>query len=284
MLTSYHVHTDWSDGTDSPTDMINAARACGIVEIGFADHCEAVDAESRRWCKSLVSEDVPSYIAAIEACARASRDVLVRRGLEVEWFPEDGRKIGELLERNHLDFVIGSIHHIGFLALYDEQSEHLNSTKGAARKLIEEYWRLVRLAAESGLFDVIGHLDYFKVGGQLSASAPSLAASCALDAIERAGIAIELNVSGWKAPCREAFPSDDLLKECNRRRIPVVLSSDAHSARGIVDGVVAGGRKLREVGYSDTCGFCERRRYGIALPPKEIQAHTVAPSDGFMRG
>ena len=284
MLTSYHVHTNWSDGADSPADMVDAARACGIAEIGFADHCEAVDADSRRWHKSMTPQDVPGYVAAIEACARADRDVVVRRGLEVEWAPQDGGRIGGLLEKNRLDFVIGSIHYVGSFSLFDEEPEHFRSTQGAPGGLIEEYWQLVRLAADSRLFDVIGHLDYFKVRGRLPAIALPPAALHALDAIERAGIAVELNVSGWQCPCREAFPSDDLLKQCRRRGIPVVLSSDAHSSRGIVDGLAAGVRKLREIGYSETCGYCERWRYGITLRPEETHARVDAPSDGSTRG
>ena len=33
-----HTHTTFSDGTDSPTELINKAMAAGISVIGLTDH------------------------------------------------------------------------------------------------------------------------------------------------------------------------------------------------------------------------------------------------------
>jgi predicted metal-dependent phosphoesterase TrpH len=38
MVIDLHTHTNFSDGTDTPTELINKALAAGIKVIGLTDH------------------------------------------------------------------------------------------------------------------------------------------------------------------------------------------------------------------------------------------------------
>lgn len=115
------------------------------------------------------------------------------------------------------------------------------------------------------LFDVLAHLDFIKVSRQVPRAHPSRAVEDALDAIAQAGMAVELNVVGLKAPCCGMFPSDGILDACLQRSIPIMLATDAHEIEGMVDGIERAQRKLLRRGCTPTVGFSRRARYLIPI-------------------
>ena len=70
-----------------------------------------------------------------------------------------------------------------------------------------------------------------------------------LDVLAENGGAIELNTSGWFKPCAEAYPSPAILREAAARRIPAVVSADAHHSDHVTRAFDRGRRLLREAGY-----------------------------------
>lgn len=82
----------------------------------------------------------------------------------------------------------------------------------------------------------------------------------ALDSIQRAGLAVELNTSGWDKPAAAPNPGLPILRRCAELGIPSLLSADAHRAvnvdRRFADGArildVAG---IREILLPDTTGW-----------------------------
>ena len=81
-----------------------------------------------------------------------------------------------------------------------------------------------------------------------------------------AGMAVELNTSGWSLPCRDAYPSADLLRSCRAREIPVLVNSDAHVPEHVRWGFRRGFARLREVGYEEVVVFEARERRSVPLP------------------
>src|SRR5690606_36663527 len=95
--------------------------------------------------------------------------------------------------------------------------------------LYDRFFALERGAAESGLFDILAHIDLIKKFGHRPRRDQSEAYAALADAIARSGVAIELSTAGLRKPVGEYYPAPALLKACCARGIPVVISSDAHA-------------------------------------------------------
>jgi histidinol-phosphatase (PHP family) len=257
-MDSYHNHTVFSDGKASVAEMVRAAEEAGLGEAGISDHL-VVHPEGRTFKWAMPVERLDDYAAEVARVARAAR-IPVRLGIEADFFPETVAELRRLLARHPFDFVIGSVHFAGGF-LFDESRQRwaeLTPEECAAKWRL--YWDRVRDLARSRAFDCMGHLDLpKKFGFQMLAAAPEPALA-ALDALAEAGMALELNTSGWAAPVREAYPSPALLGEARRRGIPILISADAHAPSDIARSFGPALLLAREAGYTETVRYQGRRR------------------------
>ena len=260
-MDSYHNHTRFSDGGTAPADMVRAAEYAGLGEVGISDHL-TVHPEGKSFKWAMPEARLEEYCAETRG---ASGGIPVRLGVEADFFPETVERTRALLARHPFDYVIGSVHFAeGFL--FDESRQRwaeLTPEECAAKWLL--YWERVAGLARSRAFDIIGHLDLPKKFGFWMRGAALGPARKALDAVAEAGMALELNTSGWHQPCREPYPSRDLLGEAHARGIPLLISADAHEpdhvARSFTDAMAL----AREIGYTQTVRYEGRRRTVVPL-------------------
>ena len=123
-----------------------------------------------------------------------------------------------------------------------------------------DYYRLVQKAAASGLFDVAAHLDLPKKFGDLPVDAEVVAeaADAALRAVRAAGMAIEINTSGWRRPASEAYPAPDLLARAAELGIPLTFGSDAHRPSEVACDFARAVELARAAGYTQTLCLGDR--------------------------
>lgn len=250
MTATYHTHTRWSDGEASTSVMAAEAERLGLEELGFSDHLALhPSGETPVW--ALPPEGLPGYVREVRGLETRSVEILL--GLEVDWFPGRASVISETLAPLGLDYTIGSVHY----ADSDPESEPVDGGPGfwkgmspaEAEAVYRRYWDRVREMAESRIFSVAGHLDLPKKHGPRPLPDMSGPIGRALDAVSAAGMAVELNTSGWHRPCEECYPSEAILRRCRERDIPVVLSSDAHRPDELVRDFDIAAALLRSVGY-----------------------------------
>ncbi len=154
-----HLHTELSHDSAVVIDAY-AQRAVdqGIAELAITDHVD-------------FAPDAPGYGATTfaqreryvrEAAERwAERGVAIRFGAEITWDSRWAADIREHLAANAYDFVIGSVH------IYRDSPYAADNVAGwvAGRSLAEivaPYFEEVAAGARSGLFDVMGHIDFVK--------------------------------------------------------------------------------------------------------------------------
>jgi histidinol-phosphatase (PHP family) len=80
------------------------------------------------------------------------------------------------------------------------------------------------------------------------------------DAIEAAGVCVEVSTAGLYKPVGELYPDRELLAACCERGVPITLASDAHEPTHVgrdLDRAVA---LAREVGYETVTVFDRRER------------------------
>ena len=127
------------------------------------------------------------------------------------------------------------------------------------------YFALLTQAVQSGLFDIVGHLDLIKVFGYRPTFCIERVIAPLLAAIKQSKMAVEINTNGLNKPVREIYPHPLILESCYQLNIPVTLGSDAHQADEV-------GRQLNfarelalEIGYRQLVCFTQRKQYTIPL-------------------
>jgi histidinol-phosphatase (PHP family) len=264
VIASYHNHTVWSDGRATVARTLEAAARQGLDEVGISDHW-VLDPGGQVPSWSMDPDRLGEYVAEVKAVTDGSKPVL-RLGLEVDWFPGHGDAIGAWLGRYEFDYLIGSVHTVdGFRA--DSYAGLWDALEvGERNEIHRRYWLAIEDLARSGLFDIVAHLDLTKKFNQQPTVDLSNEIDAALHAIAEAGMAVELNTSGWSLPCADAYPSIELLRACRARGIPALVNADAHRPEDLTWSFERGRARLREAGYEEVAIFEGRRRKSVPLP------------------
>jgi histidinol-phosphatase (PHP family) len=262
--TSYHNHTTWSDGTSTLADMIDSARKAGLEELGISDHF-ALAPEDLRFSWSLAPELLYAYVAEILQAKADTKDIAIRLGLEVDYYPETMEIIKQRLAPYPFDYLIGSVHFVDDFVIDLNAQPWEGISQDDRNCMWRGYWQLLRAVAESRFFDIIGHFDLpkkFKFYPSIDLTEDALAA---LDAIAAADMAIEINCSGWDKPVEEAYPSLFYLQEAHRRKIPLIVSSDAHTAKNVTRNFERARRLAIEAGYTEFVRYDRRKRFAYPI-------------------
>ena len=148
----YHVHTEFSVDCKIPmADQCEAAIAAGVTEIAFTDHIDHEPADPGRgyW-------KADAYFASLEdARARYGDRLTILAGAEVDFNERIVEQVDQFLSQYQFDFVIGSVH-------YGEDGEIIFQEYFKDRTWDDvylPYLQRLKLAASSGYFDTLGHID-----------------------------------------------------------------------------------------------------------------------------
>ena len=69
------------------------------------------------------------------------------------------------------------------------------------------------------------------------------------DAIEAAGVCVEVSAAGLHKPVGEIYPDHELLAACSERGVPITLASDAHEPAHVGRDLDRAVEHAREAGY-----------------------------------
>jgi histidinol-phosphatase (PHP family) len=257
MIATYHNHSSWSDGKDTIATLVDWAAENAVDEIGVSDHLVLrPDRTVPKW--SLDPRRVPEYVADVLA-QRREHGPVVRLGLEVDWYPGHAEVIRTALDGLPLDYILGSVHEIGSFILDGSPAAWDKLSVAEQDEMHRQYWVHMRSMAESGLFDIAAHIDLTKKFGHRPTVDLSVEIDAALDAIAAAGLVVELNTAGWHKPCRDGYPTPELLEACRARGIEVTLSADAHQAGHLLRDFDRGAARLAAAGFTRLARFAERQ-------------------------
>lgn len=257
-MVDYHMHSILSDGQNSYEEMIRMAIAKGLDEIGFSDHVclKPVD-----W--AIRMEDIPVMTRQIlDLKQKYANQIQIKYGIEVDYFPGSESELKDLIESIPVDYVIGSVHFIGDWNFDVDQSLY---GKWSNDKLYEMYFGLIQQAAQSDLFDTIGHIDIIKKFRVYPETNQDKLFEDTIQIIKDHNLVVELNTGGMDRPCAEFTPSAKLLEMCYNQHVPVTLASDAHRVEHIARHYESAIALLSHVGYTEIVGFNKRIRRIIRL-------------------
>jgi DNA polymerase (family 10) len=198
----FHVHTTWSDGAATITDMARAARDAGFVYVGITEHSKTAS-----YAGGLDGVQLGRQARAI---ARARREVpgfTILHGVEVDVLPDGSLDLDDATLAS-LDFVIASVH-----ARLDMPEGEMTS-------------RLLR-AVSHPLVTILGHPTGRLLLGR-KASAFDIDAVAIAAAAN--GTFLEINANPQRLDL-----SEDLVRRAAARGACFAIDPDAHSPRGVRD-------------------------------------------------
>jgi histidinol-phosphatase (PHP family) len=200
--------------------------------------------------------DIDRYVGALVEAKE--RGLPVKLGVEVDYFVGRERETAQALAPYPWDYLLGSVHFVDGFPVDQEPGlvEKLGPHEAARR-----YFVWLRNAARSGLFDSLAHPDLVKHHGPRadSESLHWLHEETA-DAIEAAGVCIEVSAAGLHKPVGELYPDPPLLEACHARGVPITLASDAHEPQNVGRDIVRAVEHARAAGYETVTVFDQRRR------------------------
>jgi histidinol-phosphatase (PHP family) len=257
MIADYHIHTQLCRHAEGePREYVERAIELGMTEMGFADHLPFLGGWQPRhdlkddW--AMGRDELDDYVALVRGLAREYEDdVRIILGIEADFIPETLDETAAVLEQYPFEYVIGSVHIIGDRFGFDHPEMAARLEEYGLDRIHLESLELTRQAAESRLFDVVGHLDHAKkFGPPEDAEAVAAAATAALRAVAAADMILELNTGGLRKHVGEPFPGPGLLAEARALRIPLVFGSDAHRPGDVGHGFDAAEELARRAGYA----------------------------------
>ncbi|WP_027338922.1 histidinol-phosphatase HisJ family protein [Halonatronum saccharophilum] len=253
MLVDYHTHPlghmDREITKDNIREFLESGIEKGIKEIGFTDH--------NRYYKSF-------NFKLIEEVAGEYPDIQVKKGIEMDYTPGKEEEIEKFLKQFELDYVIGSIHYIGDW-MFDHPDYKDEYDNWDIKELYKEYFNYVKGAAESGLFNILGHLDLIKVFGFKVEGDISDIITPILEVIAQEDLTIEINTNGMNKPAKEFYPSRQILELAYGLGIKVTTSSDAHNAQRVGENLTKVRELLLDIGYKEVATFKEKNRIMVKL-------------------
>ena len=253
--TDYHIHSTFSDGSSAPEDYIPVALSSGFSEIGFSDHLTLFK-EQQGWFMN--PGRVPAYIEHINGLKKNNSEIIIKKGLEVDFFSGKEKETGDFLRDLDLDYVIGSVHYLGEEKTVDDGPDFYKGKN--LDRLYEAYFALVNNAALSGLFNIIAHCDLIRIYGFKPASDPEHHYRQLAKSMKQADVAFEVNTNGRNRPLADFYPDRRFLHIFREEGVPVCVNSDAHLPGRIGQYFDEVYDLLRMAGYNEMAVFENRKR------------------------
>jgi histidinol-phosphatase (PHP family) len=278
-LSCLHTHTVFCDGKDDVETCCRLAREKGLVSLGFSAHAPITGKTGLVTDWNLPGDRLEAYLDAVRAARRRWEGRLpVYLGLEVDFIDglmgpadQDYRDMG-------LDYLIGSVHFIipprsapftvdGSRKELDRGLEEGFGGDGEA--LARAYWDNVAAMIRAGGFDILGHADLIKKNNRPAAGPPFFdpagpgflrrmgeIAALAGEAAAGSGMAVELNTGGLnRGFLDETYPSPAMLRLFRERKVPVLITADAHRAADLDGHYGEALETLRRAGCRETALF-----------------------------
>jgi len=228
---------------------IDRCRERGVKSIAFTDHDRY---------REGVDFDVVDRLREINP------DVEILAGIELDNDPVTGKNGLQWVETqwDRLDYVLGSVHYLpGASRMFDgaDQSAQLDSL--GFERAYEEYRSQLEALIRHGHINCLSHLDLIKIHGLAPANYdPALFFRPILEQIAAAELAMEINTAGWRKPVGEQYPAESILRTAIAMKIPITISSDAHSYAQVAEDYARLETLVERVGLEQPVRFWRHER------------------------
>lgn len=235
--TNYHTHTTYSDGKNTPEEMIQAALARGFVRLGFSDHGYAPHDPA-----SMSLEGEALYRAEVHALqTKYAGQIEILLGYEHDFSMPDA-------DLSPYDYVIESVHFFerdGEYISIDQSAQTLQRAidtwyQGDPYRMCADYFDTLCRSIMSARGQIVGHIGLvtkFNEGNRMFDMEDPRYLNPAKEALRCAverNMLVEINTGAMSRGYRtEPYPGRTLINALLDMGGQLILSSDCHRAEWI---------------------------------------------------
>lgn len=241
-----------------PVEYAARAVALGLKEIGFSDHSPMRRDNFDNWRMNF--DKLGEYVEKVRKAQKDFPQLTIRLALEVDYLPGQEEWIRELAGLYPWDYFIGSVHYVSESWAIDNPEKLSEWKKRDAFEVWSVYFDWLTRAAESGLFEIIGHADLPKKFGIYPQKDCTALFDRFLTAAANKNVAMELNTAGLRKDCKEIYPSPKIVQMAREKDVAITFGSDAHAPGEVGMNFTEAMQLARKFGYSEACRFVGRKR------------------------
>ena len=239
------------------------ALKLGLPELGFSDHGPMPSDDFDNW--RMKASELGQYVEKVERARRQYPELAIKLALEVDYLPGCEDWIRDLAQRYPWDYFIGSVHYISPAWAIDDPTQLSEWKNHDPFEIWSTYFERLTMAAESRLFDIIGHADLCKKFCFYPERDCTDLFKRFLQAARDHDVAIELNTAGLRKECREIYPSAKILSLAASTGVAITFGSDAHAPGEVGLNLAEAVQLARSAGYTHCLRFNKRRRESVKL-------------------
>lgn len=243
--------------TGSLAEYVEHAIKLGFKEIGFSDHAPMV--HERLPGVTMDFRQLSLYHRLIdEVKEKYGSQISIKYALEADFIPGFEAKTKEIIEGYPYDYIIGSVHYVNGFAVDDPVTIERWKTVDI-NQVWRDYFNLLRLSAQSGMFNTIGHCDLPKKFGHRPSVDMTDEVKKTAKVFKDSGVVVEINTSGLRKPVKEMYPSPAHLKIYCEAGVPLTFGSDAHTPGDVGKNFKEAVELAKSAGYSEYVTFNQRK-------------------------
>lgn len=260
----YHTHTPLCrHAKGEPTELAAQAIRVGLQEMGFSDHNPMPEDDFDDW--RMLAKELDGYVAKVEQARQDHPNLKIKLALEVDYVPGYEDWVRDLAARHQWDYLIGSVHYLSGHWAIDNPRQLSEWKRHDPLEVWAAYCDHLTKAAQSGLFDIIGHADLCKKFCFYPHGDHASLFKGFLSAAKDHRVAIELNTAGLRKDCREIYPSPSILQMAAQEHVPITFGSDAHAPEEVGLNLAEAVQLARGAGYTSWLRFTQRRAEEVKL-------------------
>ena len=251
MLIDYHVHTLFSDDSDTPMEeAIRQAVILGLNEICFTEHIDY-------GVKEALNCNCEAYFEELKRCRQEWENrICIRSGMEFGMQSHTISRFQETFDKYPFDFIILSCHQIENQKFGNYEFQQGKSQKEYNRRYYEEILNVVK---QYDGYSVLGHLDMIRRYDQAGPYPFELVRDLVeeiLRVVIAKGKGIEVNTCCYRFNFPDLLPSREILKLYRELGGEIVtIGSDAHAPRWVGWDSEGTQGELRELGFEAVYTF-----------------------------
>lgn len=260
----YHMHTPLCrHAVGEPSEYAAHALKMGLTEIGMSDHSPMERDDFDEW--RMRFDQLDEYVEKVRKAQREYPQLAIKLALEVDYIPGYEDWIKQLAARHPWDYFIGSVHYVSDSWDLDNPQKLSEWKKRDPFEVWTTYFERLTLAAESQLFDIIGHADLCKKFCFVPAQDCTHLYRRLLEAAATRDVAIEINTAGLRKDCKEMYPSPQIVEMACELGVPLTFGSDSHAPGEVGMSFDAAIQLARQSGYKTWRRFTQRKSEQVPL-------------------
>jgi histidinol-phosphatase (PHP family) len=265
-LHTHHFRCGHAD--DNIEAYIKAGIEAGLGAIGISDHSPYFGSEEDHPEPgiAMATSEFANYVdEVLRLKAKYEGKIEVLLGVESDFFPEHAEVYRSIYEKYPFDYIIGSVHRTRGVSIFNRKRwKGLSEDRQIDEK--RHYYELIGQSAQSGMFQVLGHIDamkgYYPAFSDIKADD---AIDAALKLIADSDTAIEINTSGKTKDVGGWYPSDAILERALHFGVKVTFGSDAHTPSRVGDEWELVRKRLKEIGFTEWVYYKQKQPVSVSL-------------------